>query len=46
MENLCTLCSSCHSGVHTAVKNGEYGLVITTDMNGFTFRRAAWWRPQ
>ena len=44
--NLITLCTSCHNGVHRDVKNGEYGLVITTNMNGFTFKRAVWWRPQ
>lgn len=43
--NLVTLCECCHSGVHTAVKDGEYGLVVRTDMNGFTFIKAPWWRP-
>jgi 5-methylcytosine-specific restriction endonuclease McrA len=44
--NLVTLCTACHNGVHKDVKDGEYGLTIRTDMNGFTFIRRAGWKPQ
>jgi 5-methylcytosine-specific restriction endonuclease McrA len=43
--NLITLCSSCHDGVHKDVKDGQYGLTIRSDMNGFTFIRRPGWRP-
>jgi 5-methylcytosine-specific restriction endonuclease McrA len=45
--NLVTLCSSCHDGVHKDVKDGQYGLVISTDMLGSVlFKRRAGWRPK
>lgn len=47
MDNLITLCSSCHDGVHKDVKDGQYGLVIETPQNGvIRFRRRPDWKPQ
>jgi 5-methylcytosine-specific restriction endonuclease McrA len=46
--NLLTLCSACHSGVHTAIRNGEHGLTIEVNAvtGEVTIRRASWWKPQ
>ena len=46
--NLVTLCESCHSGIHTAVREGEHGLVIMVPCNAnekVQFKRSAWWKP-
>jgi 5-methylcytosine-specific restriction endonuclease McrA len=45
--NLLTLCNACHSGVHTDVKNGQYGLTITIDLasGAITMFRRPGWRP-
>jgi 5-methylcytosine-specific restriction endonuclease McrA len=46
-ENLCTLCSSCHDGVHKDVKDGQYGLTIRINNVGdFVFIRRPDWKPQ
>jgi 5-methylcytosine-specific restriction endonuclease McrA len=44
--NLVTLCTACHNGAHKDVKDGQYGLEIRTDMNGFTFIRRVGWKPR
>jgi 5-methylcytosine-specific restriction endonuclease McrA len=53
-ENLCTLCTACHQGVHTDVKRGVFGLVILWDgplpnadvSNGIRFQRRLDWKPR
>ena len=46
--NLLTLCSSCHDGVHKAIRTGEPGLTVTVDATTgeVTIKQASWWRPQ
>src|SRR5271166_4853778 len=46
--NLLTVCSSCHDGIHTAIKDGEPGLRIKFPVNAdkeVEFTRASWWHP-
>jgi 5-methylcytosine-specific restriction endonuclease McrA len=47
LENVLTLCLSCHEGVHRDVKNGVYGLVINFDHRGIPVMvRRPGWKPQ
>lgn len=48
-ENLVTLCSGCHDGVHNDVQDGEPGLTIALPANAeqfLVFKRGAGWRPR
>jgi 5-methylcytosine-specific restriction endonuclease McrA len=46
-NNLITLCSSCHDGVHKDVKDGVYGLTIEIVKPGTVrIQRRPDWRPQ
>ena len=46
-DNLITLCSSCHDGVHKDVKNGQYGLVIRHNGEGWVvMSRRPDWKPK
>lgn len=52
--NLAAICSSCHDGIHVAVHNGVFGLVILWDgplpnadsPEGIRFQRNWNWKPQ
>jgi 5-methylcytosine-specific restriction endonuclease McrA len=46
-DNLITLCSSCHDGVHKDVKDGQYGLVIRHNGEGWVvMSRRPDWKPK
>lgn len=39
LDNLITLCRSCHDGIHAG------GLVVTNEAGKITFRRIGKWKP-